>query len=416
MENEALMPDTLASLEEIILEAGLPKSVIDRSDFLPSLILGTPEADSLSGTADRDYIFGFAGDDELLGLGGNDFLFSGPGNNTIRGGEGRDRIYGDSGQDNLFGDAGDDRFRDTSGGNNIDGGEGRDTVNYRNISGPIDFRFDVETTEISSDPREILAEGRLQIAQEGLEPDNISSIERVIAPEDKDNSIDFRENFFRGRFGPDGTAAVIAPSINVDLEEELLRFDESAIAVENFQTVFGSINDDVIKGDDQNNRLEGFGGVDVVEGRGGNDLLSTFEEDTLVGGIGSDTFELKGLSKIQGSNQPTVGFVSASTIADFEPGVDRIQLSRDRESFGSGIASEITVYIGFTELSAGSLDADQFAVLGSGSTPTGPGFLYDNATGDLFYRDGNLSDAGARRRIATLQGAPDISASDIFVV
>ena len=416
MNNISLMPGTtVSSLEKTIAEAGLSQSTLSSFNFLPSLIIGTSGPDSLSGTADRDYIFGLSGDDELSGLGGDDFLFSGSGNNTVNGGEGRDRIFGGAGQDKLFGDAGNDRFRDLSGGNDIDGGEGRDTVSYRSASGPIDFRFDVEQTEISDDGRirEILAEGRLQVAQEGLDPDNISSIERVVGPQGQDNTIDFRENYFIPRFGVSGTTSVTAPSINVDLEEELVSFDDTAITVRNFQSVFGSIKDDVIKGDEQDNRLDGFAGVDTVEGRGGNDTLSTFEEDTLIGGVGSDTFELKALSKTSGSNQPSFNFISASTIADFEPGVDRILLRQGNSpGFGSGAGSATTSYDGFSEFSVGQLSEDIFAVLGSGSEPTGPGIIYDNSTGDLLYNLGGTS----RIKITTLQGTPDISAEDIFVV
>ena len=413
MDNFSL-PESLSFLLEELSIAGLPKSIAERSDFLPSLILGTENVDSLTGTEDRDYIFGLAGDDTIAGLGGNDFLFSGEGNNTVRGGDGRDRIYGKSGADLLFGDAGDDRFRDVSGGNEIDGGEGRDTINYRNIDEAISLRVNIEPNLFTDEEDE----SGLRIEREGVEPDKISNIERIIAPEGQANAIDFQAAFFGPPFSGENRRA---PNIKVNLAEGTLTtgavsgvFDGETTTVDNFVDVTGSLGDDVIVGSEANNNLDGLIGSNRLEGAGGDDFLSTFERDTLIGGSGRDTFSLKAADKRIGSFigpfPPPVDPLEGSKILDFQTGTDKIQLNREGEGvqFDTGLSF---AFDGFEALPIGELDESMFSILGSGEAASSASISYDTSTGDLFYNIGDNSN-----KVATLQGAPTLSASDIFVV
>lgn len=418
------IPDYLALLLDGISSDGLPPFI---TSFLPSLIVGTNSNDSLAGSRRRDYIFGLAGDDSIEGLGGNDFLFSGEGNNTVRGGDGQDRIYGGSGRDLLFGDAGNDRFIDVSGGNKIDGGEGRDTVDYQDADGAIALKFDIEF-DLDAGGISFFETGRgiLQIVQADLEPDNISNIERIIGPRGEANTIDFQENFFAAPFT---SGTIIAPAIDVNLSENRLSFlsdrvslaaDQPSfldtdITVNNFVNVIGSIRDDIIVGNNAANNLNGFLGDDILEGGGGNDFISTFERDTLTGGSGRDTFNLKASDKSVGSflgpfPGPRPPF-QASTILDFQANFDKIQLSSIDEVVFFGFGSS-TIYEGFEALPIGELDPDLFRLTGSGEAPRSPHIAYDTATGDLFYDRGALGS----NKIATLQGSPTLSASDIVIV
>lgn len=408
--NNALDNFSLPFLLDELVEAGLPKSIAERLNFLPSLILGTEGIDSLTGTEDRDYIFGLGGDDSIEGLGGNDFLFSGEGNNTVRGGDGRDRIYGKSGADRLFGDAGDDRFRDISGGNEIDGGEGRDTVNYRNVDEAIALEFKIRGDFLE----EVTSDSGLQITQPNLEPDRIDNIERIIAPEGKANSIDFQDQFLDiSLSGPS-----FAQSVSVNLAEETLEtevaFEEVSVTIENFVDVVGSSLGDIIIGDEADNNLDGRLGDNLIEGGEGNDFISTFERDTLTGGGGSDTFQIRGKTVAPGSFigpfPPTTRDVQGSTITDFQPGEDSIQLSSTSSEVRI-VAGFSSIYTGFSELPLGQLDPSLFRFAGSGDAPSSPHIAYDSSSGDLFYQEADLSS-----KIATLQGAPALSASDIFVV
>ena len=411
MENNILLPDSLAFLLEELRLSGLPKSIAERPEFLSSLILGTENNDSLTGTENRDYIFGLDGSDTIEGLAGDDFLFSRAGDSTISGGDGRDRIYARSGRDTLIGGAGDDRFRDVSGGNEIDGGEGRDTLNYRNVENAIGFEFNVAEESTFGN-----VDSGLQIVQAGLEPDKVSNIERIIAPEGKANFLDFQDNFPAQRFGP---PPVFVP-INVNLAENSLRFESNfasisrePITIENFVDVVGSLGDDTLIGNDAANRLEGGAGRNRLEGGGGDDLLGVLEGDTLTGGSGSDTFRLqaasKGVGSFPGPFPPNIGDFQANTILDFQANLDKLQLS----SMGQTIDGLVSIgYGGFTELPLGELDPDLFRLVGSDTTPGVAHIAYDVGTGDLFY---TRSDASSTK-VATLQGSPSLNASDIFVV
>ena len=414
MENSTLLPDSLSFLLEELRLSGLPKSIAERPEFLSSLILGTENDDSLTGTENRDYIFGLDGNDTIEGLSGDDFLFSRAGDSTISGGDGRDRIYARSGRDTLIGGAGDDRFRDISGGNEIDGGEGRDTVNYRNIESAIALEFNIElSSSTGSDvPLPDTGETGLQIVQADRDPDNISNIERIIAPEGKKNLIDFRENSFS--FPTLSVPPTItAPAIDVDLSANRLSFEDTTLTVENFSDVVGSLRDDVLIGNEAANDLDGSVGSNRLEGLGGNDTLSTFESDILVGGGGRDTFRLKAADKIiSAKGFPGVSSIQGSTIVDFDPNFDKIQLSNAGSSVQVG-SQRFLIYEGFSQLPIGDLSEDLFRLSGSASpTPDSPFLSYDAATGDLVYVQGNLGSS----KIATLQGAPALDASNISIV
>ena len=84
------------------------------------LILGNQGNDIVHGGAGDDLIYGMDDDDTLRGGDGEDNLFGGMGNDELRGGNGADAlngnlgadvIYGDDGDDNLFGDNGVVKFQ-----------------------------------------------------------------------------------------------------------------------------------------------------------------------------------------------------------------------------------------------------------------------------------------------------------------
>ena len=73
------------------------------------------------------------------------------------------------------------------------------------------------------------------------------------------------------------------------------------------ENAIGSTMRDVLWGNEVSNKLEGLGGDDVLNGRAGADML--------IGGEGADTFEFSDMDAID-------------TIADFESGVDAIDVSQ----------------------------------------------------------------------------------------
>lgn len=86
-------------------------------------------------------------------------------------------------------------------------------------------------------------------------------------------------------------------------------------------TGLGGEGNDVLLGSAGDNWLGGGDGSDTLEGRGGNDeLTGGVGRDILHGGAGSDIFRYN-------SVQDSCGTGGIDTIADFERGVDRIDLS-----------------------------------------------------------------------------------------
>ncbi len=142
--------------------------------------------------------------------------------------------------------------------------------------------------------------------------------------------------------------------------------------------VTGSALNDRISGDGRVNVLRGWSGNDYIDGRGG--------ADTLTGGTGRDTFVYDFAN------------YGGDLITDFVTGVDQFQISQD--GFAGGLTAGAPVPF----------------IAGSNPTPTGAGgvFLYNTVSGQLFW-DADGTGAGGPVLIATLVGAPGLSAADFVV-
>jgi Ca2+-binding RTX toxin-like protein len=447
----------------------------NQSDYI-SRIVGTNQDDTLYGTNQSDYIsglggndtlFGKDGDDNLLGGDGNDSLFGengndrllgGNGNDSLSGGEGNDRLLGGDGDDTLLGNNGNDFLNGGNGNDTINGGDGndrllgspgsdsfiggngKDVVDYRAFGQGVTLRFEYDisrtngTSVFQATPAlRVAKDGGSSVPVSGNETfitipgpkDTLESVETIIGAVGQNNTINFTYNSpgaIRSRFVP----AVSAPAITVDLAAHTLTYNATflnttTLTIENFKNVIGSRGNDTLLGDDNANVLDSFIGG-TVNGRGGNDILNTFENDLLTGGDGADQFTLNATQKIIAGRQTGFLRINASTITDFTPGVDTLAVSLsgspgipDREEF-------ILTYLGFggsgVSLTAGRLAADRFSVLGSGSATDQTLFTYDSTTGDLFYRGVPAGSAlvGDPFKVATLQGAPTLTANDILVI
>src|SRR6185312_2173016 len=143
-----------------------------------------------------------------------------------------------------------------------------------------------------------------------------------------------------------------------------------------------------------NDSIKGSAAAETLEGREGNDTLSGMGgNDTLVGGTGQDTCVFAAAP----------GVANADLVSDFVSGTDK--LAFDNSAFAA---------LG----TAGAFAA------GDGRFAAGAGFtsgrdasdrlVYNTTTGQLFY-DADGNGAGASQLVATLQGAPGLTASDIVV-
>ncbi len=253
------------------------------SDSADSLSAGAG-ADTLLGGSGDDTLFGGAGNDSVLGEAGRDWVSLGAGDDFFRdaaeaGAAGRDTVFGGAGADTIAGGGGDDRFEGEAGADLIYGGAGRDT-----LAGG--------------------AGGDAILSGSG------------------DDSVD----------GGDGNDWV-ALEAGDDFFQDAFEWDGAGQ-----DTVFGGAGDDTIAGWGGNDRFDGEAGDDVIYGGFGRDSVTGGPgRDWIDLGAGDDTYFDTDESGESGRDTITGGagadrfvfgaVISREVIVDFEPGVDRLELS-----------------------------------------------------------------------------------------
>ena len=181
------------------------------------------------------------------------------------------------------------------------------------------------------------------------------------------------------QFNSTGVTANLAEGTAIDADGSST---DTLISIEN---IIASELEDNLVGDDGVNSLAGRGGNDVIDGGAGEDFIIGGDgADSLTGGEGSDRFVY--FSPSEGGD----------TISDFEVGADEI--SPVSAAFGGG-------------LQAGALPENRFT-LDTAATNSEQRFIFDDATGDLFFDvDGNgIQD---RQLIANVGTGTGLSSSDI---
>jgi Ca2+-binding RTX toxin-like protein len=185
----------------------------------------------------------------------------------IVGTPGNDQIYGSSNNDTLVGRGGADV---------LCGGPGNDTVDYSESNGPVDVSLD---TDLSPDPwwaSDVAAEwsnarGDCRQTSQREDPE----VPGTILP-------DRPKDCVANDGGADDEATVVGKVIK----------DCVGVDVEN---VIGSDHSDTLVGDSPGPYIKNAAffeprGVNVLDGRGGNDFLDgRFGSDVLIGGTGTDT-------------------------------------------------------------------------------------------------------------------------------
>ena len=125
---------------KIGISIALP-SECDTIDLLPTPIIGTSKAETLTGTPGNDLIMGFEGADKINGNGGDDCILGGIGADTLNGNGGNDVIFGEAGADSMNGNDGNDllvggngadTLRGENGQDHLIGGESADTLDGGN--------------------------------------------------------------------------------------------------------------------------------------------------------------------------------------------------------------------------------------------------------------------------------------------
>jgi len=342
--------------------------------------------EAINGTEASDELRGGDGDDTINGLAGNDRLFGGAGDDLLDGGDGQDLLVGEAGDDTLRGGAGDDSFsmRNESstaglGQDVVDGGSGRDMLFFE---GPAGIVLNASTGTYTG-PR----------PGDGGSFTNIEDFGGTAFADFMTG--DGNANLFWGGGGND--------TIDGGGGDDTLQ-GSSAIAA-NESLIGGDGNDSLVGGGDRGGSdtlrggagddiLRGSGGGDVLAGDAGNDLINgSSGNDTLTGGAGTDGFIFATFP------DPS----NAVVVTDFGSGVDKLRLdTAHMPALGAG---------GNFSAGDGRFHAAPGAVGGHDADDR---IIYNMTTGELFY-DAEGSSSGAAQRIATLQGAPAFSATDIAV-
>ncbi len=369
----------------------------------------------------NDVVNGQGGNDKIDGLSGNDLLRGGAGDDTLIGGTGDDTLIGGTGNDSLAGN------------NLLSGGYGND---YLSISGYQSFSYpDYEYNSRSSGKNTLNG---------GAGDDNLSASgstgNNLLSGDDGNDNISISgyyeggnyqdydsrssgKNTINGGAGKDTLSAggstgdnllsggdgndylsisgyfKYTPSDPNSPRDVSVTYDSRSSGK---NTLNGGTGDDNLnasnsKGD---NLLDGGAGNDYISassafgkntiyGGSGNDILiGGFGNDTLYGGTGTDTFVFNSYSK------------GVDSIYDFNATNELIQVSA--AGFGGG-------------LSSGSLKTSQFT-LGTSATTSNQRFIYNSATGGLFFDLDGSASGFTQVKFAQLSTGLSVSVNNFVVV
>jgi Ca2+-binding RTX toxin-like protein len=258
-----------------------------------NLLLGGDGNDQITAGAGNDSLFGEAGDDTIDGNAGIDYLVGGIGNDLLDGGDDPDALYGEDGDDDLWGGPSFDT-------DILVGGDGNDIL--RGQSGKGDY--DLMDGGAGNDTYWV----------------------------DTPNDLTFEA-------AGGGTDTVIADIVNAGF---YLWANTENLIIKGV-TPFGVGNelDNVITTEGSGDQwLLGGAGNDTLDGGAGNDVL--------FGEAGSDTFIFE-------RGALGVAPVGADLVADFQVGVDKIELDGLYSSFAE-VQAHMTENGGSTAIDLGNGD------------------------------------------------------------
>ena len=358
--------DHVMSRTSWTLGDGLENLTIETSGFAEGE--GNGLDNILRGTGDDIRLYGRGGDDRLE----VDSRFS-----ILEGDEGNDTLLGGQGFDNLFGGAGDDVLDDRANtlpaaysvrGANFAGGEGNDTIFGGAADDLIQFSGAYGNDSVSG------GGGRDSITFEQA----FSSV-----------FVDLSQGFATG--GGTGSANVSSvENAYGGAQDDLLIGNSGA----NLLSGASFFHHEPSQGPDGDDTLFGLTGHDTLQGGSGNDWLQGDGwSDTLSGGAGSDSFVWA-----------EAGTSQVDRVLDFEHGTDELVFDSS--------------YFRTMGAPGPWLEGDERFFAAAGATSghdTDDRLVYNTSNGSLYY-DADGSGSGASLIVATFQGIPTITASDITVI
>ena len=394
-------------------------------------------------------VFGNEGDDTLIGSSGADSFQARAGNDLLSGGAGDDwMLFGEEGDDTLIGGAGSDLLSGGAGADSFVFDVAPGTANADAIS---DFETGIDKIHLDASVMTALgASGNFAASD--------ARFWTGTAAHDADDRVIFNAANGELRYDADGNGAGAAQLIaNLQGGRTMVASD---IAVDNGTTgggggtITGTPGNDSLTGTAGNDTLDGLGGADTMNGLAGDDtyivtagdvLSDSGGNDTVVAGLSwalSASFEnltLTGSTNLDGSGNFFANRLvgnSANNILKGRDGNDTLTGGGGNDFFDFVTAPSAASADVITDFASGDrLRLDDGAHAGIGAVGnwtagdarfwSGAGVtsghdandrvVYNTTTGALYY-DADGSGAGAAVLVATLQGAPAVSATDISVI
>ena len=404
-------------------------------------IYGSPGDDELGGADEGDdFIFGLAGDDRLFGFGRHDHLFGGPGNDYLEGGYGNDILHGGPGADYLDGGPGFDyadysgsgrgvRVSLSAGAGSGSGGAAEGDV-LVGVEGIFGSSFDDiltggrgAQTFFGMDGNDTLYGGAAADVLDGGAGDDLlygEGGDDLLQGGPGANRIDGGDGFDMAAYYGGAVEAYMAqPGRNTG--------DAAGDVLIGIEGLYGSDQADVLVGDAGDNRLNGNGGDDLLAGGPGNDTLrGGGQADRMYGGQGNDVIEGGGLVLDGGAGDDILGLPLGSFASDFAG--QRMRGGEGADTFHTHPFDSIPVrildfepgidtlhvHLGYGYLPSGAVDPSRFA-LGTKAADADDRFIYDPASGRLWFDADGSGEASIQYLIATFTSLPALSAGDIVV-
>ncbi len=257
--------------------------------------------DYLEGGAGHDRLYGGIEDDTLEGGLGDDRLHGQNGEDALNGGRGNDRLFGDGGDDKLYGEAGDDQLVGGEGVDWLVGGGGADQLEGEAGSDTVSYQASPEGVTVSLELYNAAGVGKGGHA----EGDRLFSVEHIVGSafqdhlegNNSDNRLDGQQGDDR-LIGLEGRDFFVASpgqdTLDGGDDEDTVAYNQSPEGVQvhlgqrtpatggwaegdrltAIENVIGSVHEDELTGDNQDNVLVGFFGSDTLKGGGGNDTYA----------------------------------------------------------------------------------------------------------------------------------------------
>lgn len=293
------------------------------------VVYGGTNIDVIHGNAGDDKLYGYNGNDKIYGDAGNDKLYGGNGDDLLNGGAGNDQLTGGKGKDKLYTGAGNDivYFNSGDGADTLYKGSGADTLRFNNFA------------NISK-----LKSG-LKMSKSG---NNL-----VIKYTSKDSVTLY--NYFKSGVGTSVATLMAKDGKTIKFSDFYGSYIFKTYTGKKNKTnkITGSALNDLIKGNNKNDTLNGgsgndkiygYAGVDSIKGGNGNDYIDGGDgNDKLYGDAGNDTIKGgKGKDQIWGGagNDVIYGNYDTNTLKG-EAGNDVIYGGSGNDNIYGGAGNDI---------------------------------------------------------------------------